>query len=201
MKRNSRSVSCMSPPVKSADIEIHENIRYKTGVSELDRVFGGGIVKGTLILLGGAPGIGKSTLLLQISDSIGSNPEYPGGTLYVSGEESKQQVKIRSDRLGLSGQGVFIMCETDIEVISEQIKYFKPALVIIDSIQTMIKSDIASSAGSVTQVKLCASQLLELAKNTDIPIFIVSHVNKDGAIAGPKVLEHIVDVVLYFEAS
>jgi len=171
--------------------------RYKTGMSELDRVLGGGIVKGSLVLLCGAPGIGKSTILLQICQKLGESLNI----LYASGEESPHQIKLRADRLGVTSENIDIMGETDAEIVVEEIRTSKPDIVIIDSIQTMILSELSSSAGSITQVRECTNLYLRAAKALDIPIIIVGHVNKDGNIAGPKVLEHIVDTVLYFEGD
>lgn len=179
------------------EIDITDEVRYFTGVSELDRVLGGGIVKGSLVLLGGDPGIGKSTLLLQIC-------QYLGGALtvlYVSGEESVRQLKLRAGRLGVNTKNLLVVAGTDIEAIANTIVAQKPDVVMIDSIQTMSLSALNSSPGSVTQVRECTNLLLRVAKGEDIPIFVVGHVNKDGAIAGPKVLEHIVDAVLYFEGE
>ncbi len=181
--------------------EVDENkgshARVTTGISELDRVFGGGIVIGALMLLSGEPGAGKSTLLLQICDNISK-----GGTvLYVSGEESVRQIKLRAKRLGIKGDNILLATETSIEEICALIDSSKPVMAVIDSIQTMQSENINSSAGSVTQVKECTSQLLFAAKSNEIPIFVVGHVNKDGAIAGPKVMEHTVDTVLYFEGD
>lgn len=171
--------------------------RYKTGLSEFDRVLGGGIVKGSLVLLSGDPGIGKSTILLQVCEQLGQNLQI----LYVSGEESAHQIKLRADRLNVSTSNLFVMCETDVERITEYIKTQKPNLVIIDSIQTMNFAEVSSSSGSITQVRECTNWLMRVAKELDVPIIIVGHVNKDGNIAGPKVLEHIVDAVLYFEGE
>ena len=171
--------------------------RYKTGLSELDRVLGGGIVKGSLVLLSGDPGIGKSTILLQICQYIGKDLKI----LYVSGEESAHQIKLRAVRLGVTTENLYIMCETDVQSIAEFIRTEKPDIAIIDSIQTMSISDLSSSPGSVTQVRECTNCLTRTAKIMDIPIIVVGHVNKDGNIAGPKVLEHIVDAVLYFEGD
>ncbi len=174
-----------------------EKARILTGISELDRVLGGGIVIGSVILLGGEPGAGKSTLLLQVCASIPQQPQ----VLYVTGEESIRQIKLRANRLGVTGENVTVAAQTQMESIIETIRSRKPDLVIIDSIQTMHSDAVSSSAGSVSQVKECSSQLLVAAKTLEIPIFIVGHVNKDGAIAGPKVMEHIVDTVLYFEGD
>lgn len=178
-------------------IDEEEEQRYKTGLGELDRVLGGGIVKGSLVLIGGDPGIGKSTILLQICNHLGKNLKI----LYVSGEESKRQLKLRATRLNIDSNNLYVMSETDIETIVSQIDLDSPDLVIIDSIQTMNHSELTSSTGSVTQVRECTNLLMHVAKSMDIPILIVGHVNKDGGIAGPKVLEHIVDVVLYFEGD
>lgn len=174
-----------------------EKARILTGISELDRVLGGGIVIGSVILLGGEPGAGKSTLLLQICASIPQQLQ----VLYVTGEESIRQIKLRANRLGVPGENVTVAAQTQMESIIEMIRNRRPDLVIIDSIQTMHSDAVSSSAGSVSQVKECSSQLLIAAKTLEIPIFIVGHVNKDGAIAGPKVMEHIVDTVLYFEGD
>lgn len=180
-----------------ASISSAEEERYHTGLKELDRVLGGGIVKGSLILLGGDPGIGKSTMLLQICEYLGKQLRI----LYVSGEESKRQLKLRAARLHVSSENLLVLTETDVEHVVAQIQLEKPDLVIIDSIQTMNLSQLTSAPGSVPQVRECTNLLMHTAKNLDIPIFIIGHVNKDGAIAGPKVLEHIVDAVLYFEGE
>jgi len=174
-----------------------EESRIVTGISELDRVLGGGIVVGSVVLLGGEPGAGKSTLLLQICGCISSQVE----VLYVTGEESVRQIKLRATRLGVHGSAIQIAAENDMQAICALIQERRPGLVIIDSIQTMHTALVNSSAGSVSQVKECADQLLNVAKSLEIPTFIVGHVNKDGAIAGPKVMEHIVDTVLYFEGD
>jgi DNA repair protein RadA/Sms len=184
-------------PVKICDIDDEDEKRYKTGSSELDRVLGGGIVKGSLILLGGDPGIGKSTILLQICGNLCDKLE----VLYVSGEESKRQLKLRASRLNINNENLYIMPQTDIEYVVDQIRTDKPALVMIDSIQTMVYRELTSASGSVTQVRECTNLLMRTAKELDIPIIIVGHVNKDGGIAGPKVLEHAVDAVLYFEGD
>ncbi len=179
------------------DITCDGEIRYKTGLSELDRVLGGGIVKGSLVLLSGDPGIGKSTILLQICQYLGQNLKI----LYVSGEESAHQIKLRAERLNVDTDNLSIFCETDVQIISEYMRTSEPDLVIIDSIQTMNFTELNSSLGSVAQVRECTNCLMHTAKSLNIPIIVVGHVNKDGNIAGPKVLEHIVDAVLYFEGE
>ncbi|MBQ2693300.1 MAG: DNA repair protein RadA [Clostridia bacterium] len=182
---------------KISEIQTVGEHRYHTGLSEFDRVLGGGIVKGSVVLLSGDPGIGKSTILLQICQTLGEEET----VLYASGEESPHQIKLRADRLGVTSENLLVLCETDVEVITEQVNAKKPDIVIIDSIQTMTLSELSSSAGSITQVRECTNLLLRTAKSLDIPVIIVGHVNKDGNIAGPKVLEHIVDTVLYFEGE
>lgn len=178
-------------------IVFHEEHRIKTGISELDRVLGGGIVKGSVSLISGDPGIGKSTILLQICKSLPQE----NTILYVSGEESAIQIKLRANRLGVDNKNLKLMAETDVEAICEYIKTAKPSLVMIDSIQTMRITELTSSLGSVVQTRESANLLISVAKALDIPIIIVGHVNKGGEIAGPKVLEHIVDTVLYFEGE
>lgn len=179
------------------DISIQDEPRYNTGLRELDRVLGGGIVRGSLVLLSGDPGIGKSTLLLQICEHLGSK----FSILYVSGEESYHQLKMRAERLRVFSDNLYILCETDAQAIGEYISANKPDIVFIDSIQTMSISELSSSCGSVTQVRECTNLFMRYAKSLSIPIILVGHVNKDGNIAGPKVLEHIVDAVLYFEGE
>lgn len=180
-----------------SQIDITDEERYITGITELDRVLGGGIVKGSVVLLSGDPGIGKSTILLQICESVKNKLNI----LYVSGEESPVQIKLRAKRLGVSGENVTIIPETDTQAICEYIMSQKPDLVMIDSIQTLQISELSSSAGSIVQVRESTNMLLRTGKSLGIPIFIVGHVNKGGDIAGPKVLEHIVDTVLYFEGE
>ncbi len=184
-------------PLRLHEIRSDSQKRTSTGIREFDRVLGGGIVSGSLVLVGGDPGIGKSTILLQMCAHLGGE----GSILYVSGEESAHQIKLRADRLKVDCQGLLICGETDIAAVAEQIKIQKPQLVIIDSIQTMSHPGVSSVMGSVTQVRECTNVMMKIAKTTGIPIFLVGHVNKDGAIAGPKVMEHIVDVVLYFEGE
>ena len=183
--------------VPISGIDINEETRYHTGFKELDRVFGGGIVKGSISLLGGTPGIGKSTLLLQICNYLDKSLKI----LYVSGEESKRQIKMRAARLGVSNENLYIITETNINLIASEIEFTHPDLVIVDSIQTMSNPDSSTFPGSVSQVKECANTFLKLSKSLDITTILIGHVNKDGAIAGPKVLEHMVDAVLYFEGD
>ncbi len=183
--------------VALSDVAFDTEIRYTTEIPELDRVLGGGIVKGSVVLIGGEPGAGKSTLLLQMCGKMAKTAKI----LYVSGEESVHQIKLRADRLAVNTSNIVIANETDVETIVSIVDEMKPDLFIIDSIQTMTSEDISSSAGSVTQVRECTSTLMKSAKTSGIPLFIVGHVNKDGAIAGPKVMEHIVDTVLYFEGD
>ena len=182
---------------KIADISCENEIRYSTGCGELDRVLGGGLVKGSIVLLGGEPGIGKSTLLLQICQFMGENHI----VLYVSGEESGRQIRLRAERLGVSSDNLYILTETDAQAVCDTIGISKPDIVIIDSIQTMQITQISSTPGSLTQVRECTNLFMHTAKKLEIPTLIVGHVNKDGAIAGPKVMEHIVDTVLFFEGE
>lgn len=182
--------------LSDADI-LSSETRYGTGVGELDRVLGGGLVKGSIVLLGGEPGIGKSTLLLQICRYLGEDKDI----LYVSGEESVRQIKLRAKRLGVDCGRLYLLAESDAQAICGLISGSKPDIVIIDSIQTMSINEINSAPGSISQVRECTGLFMRTAKSEDIPIFIVGHVNKDGAIAGPKVMEHIVDAVLYFEGE
>lgn len=180
-----------------SQIDAADEHRFVTGIKELDRVLGGGIVKGSVVLLSGDPGIGKSTILLQVCNALQGNLNI----FYVSGEESAIQIKLRAKRIGVESDNVSIMTETDVQTVCEYISSAKPDLVIIDSIQTMQHSDIASSPGSIVQVRESTNLLLRTGKSLDIPVFIVGHVNKGGDIAGPKVMEHIVDTVLYFEGE
>jgi len=188
-----------STPIPIGKIEIEESkSRYKAGISEFDRVLGGGIVPGSLILVGGEPGIGKSTLLLQIANSLSNNY---GIVLYISAEESLYQIKLRASRLGTLEEKLFLVSETDIEVIKKHISEIKPKVVIVDSIQTINDYEISSSPGSISQVRECTAQLMRLAKSKEISVIIIGHVTKGGILAGPKVLEHIVDTVLYLEGE
>lgn len=183
-----------SKPEKISQIVTKKNERINTKISELDRVLGGGLMLGSLVLIGGEPGIGKSTLMLQIADGIKK-------TLYVSGEESNTQIKIRADRLNLNNKNILLLNETDIDVILKTISENSPELVIIDSIQTIQDSDITSAAGSISQVKVAGLKLQKIAKENKIPIIVTSHVTKEGIVAGPKTLEHLVDCVVYFEGE
>lgn len=187
-----------SEPVLLSSVHSSDEKRRPTGISEFDRVLGGGIVPGSLVLVGGDPGIGKSTLLLQMSRCLS---EQSCRTVYVSGEESLQQIRLRADRLGVFKNDLAMLCETNLDVIQETILKYKPEVVIIDSIQTMYREDISSGAGSVSQVREATSVLMQLAKRENIAIFIVGHVTKEGVVAGPRVLEHMVDTVLYFEGD
>lgn len=180
-----------------SEISMSDDTRYHTGIGEFDRVLGGGLVKGSLVLIGGEPGIGKSTLLLQICQFLGEKYS----VLYVSGEESARQIRIRAERLGVNTESLYILASTDAESVASTILASKPDIAIIDSVQTMCISQLNSSPGSVSQVRECTNLFMHTAKDEEIPIFIVGHVNKDGAIAGPKVMEHIVDAVLYFEGE
>ena len=182
---------------KLEQIDSSEEQRYLTQMEELNRVLGGGIVPGSVVLLSGDPGIGKSTLLLQICQTISSDAQI----LYVSGEESLRQIKLRAARLGVTTPNLSLSSTTNIEAVIESIQSLKPDIVMVDSIQTMNLSALNSSSGSVTQVRECTQLLINIAKTMEIPVFIVGHVNKDGAIAGPKVMEHMVDAVLYFEGE
>jgi DNA repair protein RadA/Sms len=179
-------------------IESQDDVRIPSGVTEFDRVLGGGIVPGTLVLIGGDPGIGKSTLLLQVADKLSSSGAV---VLYVSGEESERQIKLRGERLGIQARNLYLLPETNLESIFHEVERLKPAAIIIDSIQTVFSAQIESAPGSVSQVREVAHQFLLLAKNHTIPVFLIGHITKDGSIAGPKTLEHIVDTVLYFEGE
>lgn len=186
-----------NPAVAINDLCYDDDERYLTGMAELDRVLGGGIVKGSLVLLSGDPGIGKSTLLLQICEQLARDKK----VLYVTGEESVRQIKLRATRLGVSQPNLYLLAETDLENVLSAINTEKPDIAIIDSIQTMYDRALNSTPGSVSQVRECTRELINVAKENAIPMFVVGHVNKEGAIAGPKVLEHIVDTVLYFEGE
>lgn len=183
--------------LKLDSIDSSTEFRYNTGISELNRVLGGGLVRGSLVLLSGDPGIGKSTLLLQICNFLSKDLT----VLYVSGEESAYQLKMRAKRLGVKSDNLSVMCETDAEIVCEYLRTEKPNIVMVDSIQTMNIPELSSSTGSITQVRECTNLFMQTSKNNDISTILVGHVNKDGNIAGPKVLEHIVDTVLYFEGE
>lgn len=182
---------------KFSQLKIPEYIRSKTGMNELDRVLGGGLVDSSVVLLSGEPGIGKSTLLLQICQELSKNR----CVLYVSGEESKGQLKMRAERLSIHGDNIYLMTETDTDAILSQCEKLKPDVMIIDSIQTLITESISSAPGSITQVRESAMTLINYAKSNNTALFIVGHVNKEGGISGPKILEHMVDAVLYFEGE
>lgn len=184
-------------PVRLWEIAGTEDARFSTGIGELDRVLGGGMVKGSLVLVSGAPGIGKSTLLLQACKSLCED----SCVLYVTGEESLSQIKMRADRLGIDGDNLLICAETQIDQILLSAIQMKPAVMIVDSIQTMLNTELQSAPGSITQVRECTMQLLQFAKTNTVSVILVGHVNKDGGIAGPKVLEHMVDAVLNFEGD
>ena len=193
--KTQKKTSEISKPLKINQIEISSESRINTGDLELNRVLGGGIIPGALMLLGGEPGIGKSTLLLQIAITVGCK------VLYVSGEESQRQIKIRSDRMDTSSDQCYVLSETKTQNIFAQIETLAPELVIIDSVQTLHTDYIDSSPGSVSQIKECTAEFIKFAKETHVPVFLVGHITKDGQIAGPKILEHMVDVVLHFEGD
>ena len=184
-------------PKQMKEIEATHELRFETGMNELDRVLGGGAVKGSLVLVGGAPGIGKSTLMLQICDHLCRFSK----VLYVSGEESERQIKLRSERLQIHSDGLYLLSETNLEEVVEAVHSLNPDILIIDSIQTLYNGDLSTAPGSVGQVKECTMTLMQLAKGSGVTIFVIGHVNKEGSIAGPKVLEHMVDCVLYFEGE
>lgn len=185
-------------PVVLPNIKPLMQPRISVGFAEMDRVLGGGLVAGSLILIGGEPGIGKSTLLLQVSGSIANNY---GPVLYISGEESIEQVKMRAERLDIVGEQLYLLAAIELDVIAAAVHQLKPALVIVDSIQTVLSSHLTAAPGSISQVRECTLQLMQLAKSTHIPIFIIGHVTKEGTVAGPKALEHIADAVLYLEGE
>ena len=183
--------------MKLNSVEVEKYSRYKTGYEELDRVLGGGLVQGSLVLLGGEPGIGKSTLILQICDKI----KVDGTVLYISGEESATQIKMRADRLNINNDNILFLGETSIEMIEETLSTVKPAFIIIDSIQTMYSEQLSAAAGSVSQVREITSRIMQMCKRQNITTILIGHVTKDGNIAGPRVLEHMVDTVLYLEGE
>ncbi len=187
-------------PRSLAKVVVEPEFRFETGITELDRVLGGGVMRGSSILLGGEPGIGKSTLMLQVLAKCGENPS-KRKVLYISGEESPGQVRLRAERLGLALDSITIFCDTRLEEISRVMQDEKPAVVVIDSLQTLTSSDIASVAGSVNQIRCCSMELISQAKQLGIALFLVGHVTKEGVLAGPKVIEHMVDTVLYFDQA
>ena len=184
-------------PRPIAEVEAVDELRFNTGMNELDRVLGGGAVKGSLVLVGGAPGIGKSTLMLQICDNLCRFAD----VLYVSGEESERQIKLRAQRLGVRNEGLYLFSETNLDDIVAVVQEQKPDILIVDSIQTIYNGDSNSSPGSVAQVKECTMALMHIAKGMGVTVFVVGHINKEGSLAGPKVLEHMVDCVLHFEGE
>lgn len=184
-------------PKALSQIETTDELRFLTGMGELDRVLGGGAVRGSLVLVGGAPGIGKSTLMLQICDSLCRF----ASVLYVSGEESERQIKLRAERLKVRTEGLYLLSETNLGNLVEAVHELNPEILIVDSIQTLYQEDVSSAPGSITQVKECTMALMQLAKGEGRTVFVIGHVNKEGSIAGPKVLEHMVDCVLYFEGE
>ena len=196
-----KGVMQKSGPVRAArtlsEVDTADEVRFSTGMEELDRVLGGGAVRGSLVLVGGAPGIGKSTLLLQLCAHVAKNLT----VLYVSGEESETQLKMRAVRLGVQGERLYVLSETNMEDVLSTVDSLSPDVLVIDSIQTLYTGDGASAPGSISQVKECTMTLMQLAKSRGITVFVVGHINKEGSIAGPKVLEHMVDCVLYFEGD
>ncbi len=188
----------VSEPIPISDIKAEEQMRAGSGMEELDRVLGGGIVQGSLVLVGGDPGIGKSTLLLQMCRELIKKLKK---VLYISGEESLSQIKMRAERLGVSNGELLLLCETDLDLIEGAINKYHPDIVIIDSIQTIFKEEVAAAPGSVSQVREATATLMRIAKGSGITIFIIGHVTKEGVVAGPRVLEHMVDTVLYFEGD
>ncbi len=190
-------ITGLNRPKSMAEVETTDEIRFDTGMGELDRVLGGGAVRGSLVLVGGAPGIGKSTLMLQICQKLCEH----SSVLYVSGEESERQIKLRAQRLSVSGEGLYLLAETNLEHMVDAVHTLKPDVLIVDSVQTMSRGDVSSAPGSITQVKECTMALMALAKGEGVTVFVIGHVNKEGSIAGPKVLEHMVDCVLYFEGE
>ena len=192
------NLSDSNPPAKLSDIKMDSEIRTKTEISELDRVLGGGIVQGSLVLIAGDPGIGKSTILLQTSGSLSSRGKK---VLYVSAEESASQIKLRAERLGINSDNLYIYAQTNFELIKKHIEDMKPDLVIVDSIQAIYTSQVQSTAGSVSQIRECCNSLMTIAKADNVSIIVIGHVTKEGNIAGPKVLEHMVDTVIQFEGD
>ncbi|MBQ2926501.1 MAG: DNA repair protein RadA [Ruminiclostridium sp.] len=204
-KTKSRGTAARSPmgdfslrkPKLVSEMDIAQEIRFTTGLAELDRVLGGGAVKGSLVLIGGAPGIGKSTLMLQICDQLCRFAK----VLYVSGEESERQLKLRAERLGVGQMGLYLFAENSLDAVISAVEETQPDILIVDSIQTMYNGEQTSSPGSISQVKDCTMALMQMAKSRGTTVFVIGHVNKEGSLAGPKVLEHMVDCVLYFEGD
>jgi len=197
-KISTKAMLPINPPQELSQVAVEAADRFPLNLSEVNRVLGGGLVAGSLVLIGGEPGIGKSTLLLQISAPVA---QAQGRVVYVSGEETLRQIKLRAKRLGINGDGLYLLAETDLGTILSQIEQLSPRLVVIDSIQSIYLSELDTSSGSITQVRECTLRLMQWAKQSGVPIFITGHVTKEGAIAGPRVLEHIVDVVLYLEGE
>lgn len=191
------SATVSKSPKLLSTLDAEDESRFSTGIAELDRVLGGGAVRGSLVLVGGAPGIGKSTILLQLCGDVGSREKI----LYVTGEESERQLKMRAQRLGVSGGEIYVLAETDVSEIIKSIDELHPDIVIIDSIQTVYAADVASTPGSISQVRECTMAIMRRTKEEGFTTFVVGHINKEGSIAGPKVLEHMVDCVLYFEGE
>ena len=196
-RSGSAPLSGAARPRTMAEVETTDELRFPTGMGELDRVLGGGAVRGSLVLVGGAPGIGKSTLMLQICDHLCRTAQ----VLYVSGEESERQIKLRAERLNVKGEGLSLLSETNLENVIDAVHAVSPDVLIVDSIQTLYHGDVTAAPGSISQVKECTMALMQLAKGEGLTIFVIGHVNKEGSIAGPKVLEHMVDCVLYFEGE
>ncbi|MFA7658673.1 MAG: DNA repair protein RadA [Candidatus Gastranaerophilaceae bacterium] len=190
-------------PALLSDIELSNEIRLSTNISEFDRVLGGGLIQGSLVLIAGDPGIGKSTLILQTSGLLAKSSNALGNkkVLYVSAEESLSQIKLRADRLSIKAEGLYIYPQTNLELIKKEIENIKPDVVVVDSIQAIYTQNMASSAGSISQIRECCNFLMQMAKNENITVIVIGHVTKDGNIAGPKVLEHMVDTVIYFEGD
>jgi len=196
-KTSTHRSSCAQPR-QLAEIQTLDEERFSTSIDEFDRVLGGGVVPGSLVLIGGEPGIGKSTLLLQVANNVAAQD---ARVLVVTGEESARQVRMRADRLGALAGELYLLPEIDVQAVSAHVAELQPALLVIDSIQTLYDPDVSSAPGSVSQVRECTARLTRIAKDKNVPTFIVGHVTKDGAIAGPRVLEHMVDTVLYFEGD
>ncbi len=197
LNKSKIKISNIESPISITEVEFKAEERSSTGISEVDRVLGGGVVAGSVVLVAGEPGIGKSTMMLQAAEALAKNSK----VLYVSGEESAKQIRLRAERLGTLSKTLILYPETNLFAIEKTIDEIKPQFVVIDSIQTIYREDVASAPSSVSQVRECAAYLVRIAKATGIPIFIVGHVTKEGTVAGPRVLEHIVDTVLYFEGE